>query len=378
MINYITSLKLINFRNHIYLAQEFGQKSVVIIGENGIGKTNILESISLLAPGRGLRSIKFEEIINNNSSSPRCKASLRLNKQPNFHEVNLELFRDDDNKFHKNIQFDGSNTKKFTELLTYISIIWLTPQMDQIVSGPSSERRKFFDRIVFNFYPQHAKNINYYEKLLRERSYILKTSRHEKKWLEAIEQKIVEYGLLAGKGRIEVCDFIQEIIYASEDEFPQVNLRLENDIEEMLTNHTHEEVADYFRKKLHDNRENDFIMHRTNTGIHRTDLLLYHKEKNIIASNCSTGEQKALLVNLILAQAYGLIIRNNSSPILLLDEIVAHLDEERRKELFKRINKLGLQSWMTGTERDLFTPMESQAEFYNLSEIGLKQIEYIA
>lgn len=376
MSNSITFLKLSHFRNHINLSSNFNKKHVIIVGDNGIGKTNILESISLLAPGRGLRNSKFEEMINNRSSNPSWKISVNLNNISDFHEIEINLHKDNNSKFHKKITFDGSN--KSPELLNDVPIVWLTPQMDQLVSGPSADRRKFFDRIVFNFYPEHAKLITKYEKLIKERSHILKNNRYEKIWLEAIEEKIVEYGIKAAKLRVKICSFLQETILSYRDQFPHIILKLNNDIEEMLQDHSLEEVEIYFKKKLYENRENDFIMGRTNTGIHRTDLILYHKEKNLIASNCSTGEQKAILVNLILAQAHGLISRNNANPILLLDEIVAHLDEERRRELFKRINSLGIQSWMTGTEPDLFIYMEDQAEIYNLNENGIKQIEFIS
>jgi DNA replication and repair protein RecF len=340
----LKSLHLSNYRNFKSKDFEFDGDISLILGNNGIGKTNILEAISLLSPGKGIRNSRPEEITkyseNNWNVSALCYGKLGTAK--------LDLtYSAEDHK--KKVSFNDSKITH-SELANFISVIWLTPQMDGIFLGPPNDRRKFLDRMVFSKIPNHASLVSKYEKLTRERMKILEDNGSDS-WAEIIEKEMAILGISITKNRIEIIDVINKDIEKIDPIFPHANLTLETGIAEILElEHPIDGVLAEFKAS----REKDRITGRNHFGAQRADIKTIFKGKNIPATHCSTGEQKALLISIILAQQ----ISSINKPILLLDEVFVHLDENRRKALGEFLVYNSAQTFVTTTEEETANYLE--------------------
>ena len=353
----LQSIELYNFRNHQTIRfLELGPESVVITGANGIGKTNILEAISLLTPSKGLRGAKIADLNNQNNPEHIWQIKAQLNSIYGLKEITTQRNIRPNNKTDSRlVQIDGQLIKKKTELAELLKIVWLTPPMQQLFIGSSSDRRNFFDQIVSNFSPEHSSYISKYELSMRERLKLLKNQQNDDYWLSALEQNMFNYGGLISDARMQTVGLLNKAIANNETAFPKAIISLIN-----------EPISGDYLKILKRNRGLDAASGRTNLGPHLYDLEVIYKSKNMPARFCSTGEQKALLLNLILAQVYALIDKYQVIPILLFDEIISHLDSKNRSLLFDEIIGLNAQSWLTGLEPKSFAQIDSVAKFIHL------------
>ena len=365
----ITTLALTDFRSYAAATLPITAGSVVLHGPNGAGKTNLLEAISLLTPGKGLRGATAAEMGRREPGEATGRAWA----------VMVEL--DDETRLGTGVQSAGAarrivridgETAQPGRLLDYLRPVWATPEQDRLFSDARADRLKFFDRLVFAADPDHAASVSIYEKALRERLRLLNDAQDGREadpvWLDALEVRLGEAGARAAVARVAALHTLQAAIDARGDRpFPQADLGLAGEAERMAeTGAEEDEIAASIREGLARARARDGAAGRSLFGPHRTDLTAIHREKNRPAAEGSSGEQKALVLNLILAQIARLsdhVETGAARPILLLDEAPAHLDERRRAALFDEITALDLQAFMTGTERDLFAGLEGRAQF---------------
>lgn len=346
------NLKLENFRNYNSLFFEPDPGITLIYGVNGIGKTNIIEAVSLLVPGRGIRNDKIADIDNIHTKLPW---KITSSVSGSFGKSEIKLSHNYDHKVKiskKEVIIDGLSVRGQNKILENISVSWLVPQMDQIFLENNIHRRKFFDRIIGNFSKNHNSMLAKYDYLVKERLNILKIRNHDIKWLEIIERKIAETSVVIAEARKNFCEYINEIIWRSEYSLPKAYIAFEGMIEKKLGKYSalqlEDEICDLLREYRNIDKENG----RSNTGIHRSDLVVYYREKNISAKYCSTGEQKSLLISLFLGEIFAHIKWYNRIPILLLDDIMSHLDTKKREMLFEIISHLGAQVIITAVDAD--------------------------
>lgn len=363
---FVQTLKLGNFRSYDSAAlQGLAEEMVVLYGCNGAGKTNILEAISLLSPGRGLRGAGALEMQRVNSSeawgvfaelgSPYGPTSIGTGLDPRTEK--------------RSVRINGAAAKSQNALAEYLSCVWLTPQMDRLFLDSSRERRKFLDRLVFAFDPGHAGRLTRYETALRERSKLLQESKREPGWLEGLEAQIAETGVAIAAARLDFAVKLQKACLQSHTEhFPLAGVTVTGSIEELLGKTPALEVERLFAYQLKQSRERDAQTGGAASGPHKSDLRVRYAAKKMPAEQCSTGEQKALLIGLVLAHARLIAAERGAPPLMLLDEVAAHLDEGRRAALYGLLQALGAQVWLTGTDRELFTAIEGQAQFFEVRE----------
>lgn len=370
---FLSSLSLHHFRNYEQVRLEISAAPVVLFGHNGAGKTNILEAISLLVPGRGLRRSKLADITNVQTGQPWVVAACVHGLQG---EVIIGTGRDMDAELQEKriTKIDGVSLKTQAELSEHLNILWLTPQIEQLFLEGASEGRKFLDRLVYGFDNQHASQINRYEQAMRERNRLLALGGADSSWLDAVEMTMAEKAASIASSRLMAIDHINHAVDESTLSFPKPWLAVEGLLERLLLEGKSAlEAEQAFIESLKANRYQDAGAGRTLIGTHRSEFMVTHKTRNIPAALCSTGEQKALILSILLAQSRASVNWRQVTPILLLDEVVAHLDPMRRLELFDEIRTLGAQVWMTGTDHTLF---EGIAEDAQLMEI--KQGELLA
>jgi DNA replication and repair protein RecF len=364
----IRHLSLTNFRSYRAASFDVAGRLVLLVGANGAGKTNLIEAISLLMPGRGLRRATFEEIAFSEGDgswavSTAVEGMLGLATLG----TGIEPPAADATPARK-CRVDREPVTSAAAFADHLRIVWLTPAMDQLFSGPASERRRFLDRLVLAVDAEHSSRVNALDRALRSRNRLLEDPRPDLHWLDAIEHETAELGVAVAALRAETVRRLQGALAARKDKaFPSAEIALDGWIECMLPDHPASEIEDRYRLVLRDNRAKDAAAGRTTDGPHLTDLAVVYAPKQIPAADASTGEQKALLIGLVLAHA-GLIAEMiGSSPLLLLDEVVAHLDPERRTALYDALDRLGAQVWMTGADPAAFTDIADRAEVYEIS-----------
>lgn len=359
----LTTITLTNFRNYESARINFDAQTTVIYGSNGSGKTNLLEAISLLTPGRGIRSCKLEDIKKHGQDEWSVFSEVDGYKVASGLEAGRQ---------RRTIKIDGEKQSGGNALAEYVSCVWLTPQIDGIFLEGSGDRRRFFDRLIYNFDPEHASRVAIYENAMRERLKLLKDGHNDPIWLKSLEQRMAEYGVAIAAARIEVIGYLQNAIDKSETDFPTPEIRIESDYEASLIESSALDVEEKLLADLAESRMHDMRSGRSNIGVHRSDFQVNFKEKNVPAHLCSTGEQKGLLISIILGLARLLRERRNKTPIILLDEVVAHLDETRRQQLFAELHNLGCQSFLTGTEKALFAGLLGQVQFFEVHNSEIK------
>lgn len=367
---FIQSLKLKSFRSYDTAAlANLSGGFIVLYGPNGAGKTNVLEAVSLLSPGRGLRMAKNTEIQKNDAPAAWAVAS-EIDAGHGIVKIGTGL---DPANEKRVIRINGVNVRAQSSLAEHLSVIWLTPQMDRLFLDSSSHRRKFLDRLIFAFDPGHAGRVSRYENAMSQRSKLLRDGRErggaDDSWLSGLEAQMAETGVSIAAARLGFTQRLQEA--AAKDQnphFPLALLEATGTIETLLQNAPALEVEDMFTYQLRQSRERDSITGGAASGPHKSDLAVRYADKNMAADQCSTGEQKALLIGLILAHARLIAAERGAAPILLLDEVAAHLDENRRAALYDVLEGTGAQVWLTGTDRNLFDALESRARFFEVRD----------
>lgn len=356
----LQSLNLTEYRNFSLFSSEFAPEINIFIGPNGSGKTNILESISLLCPGKGLKHSKYDEICKQGTNS--WKSNFTLESKLGAAQIDNYYNGDSRNRL---IHYNGAKIAS-TELANLLNIIWLTPQMEGLFLGPASNRRKFLDRLTYNFYPNHLKHLIKYDYYLQERSKCLADRDWELKssWLDIIEDKIVNEATLIYNAREESIKKIQSEINNLQTTFPKASLTISNLFEDLAI--TDLDFRNNYTHFLRSYRKKDSYSGRTSIGTHKADLLVEHQTTSKAAKFCSTGEQKALLISLMLASVNGIIASTKSKPIILLDELFVHLDQTRRQELSDYIMSTKIQTFITSTDMIGLQFLQDNANIINL------------
>jgi DNA replication and repair protein RecF len=339
----VNRLNLTDFRSYSSAEIAPGPGFVLLYGENGAGKTNVLEAVSLLTPGRGLRGAPLSEMARQGGSGAFAVAA-KLG-ETDIGTGTLPTAPD-----RRQVRINGAPAA-VNSLSEWLSVLWLTPAMDRLFSGSAGERRRFLDRLVLALEPAHAHHASRYEAAMRARNKLLADEAWDEAWLASLELAMAEHGTAIGAARARTVALLGERLdHAPQDQFARASISLEGWPGGDLT------------ASLRANRQRDAAAGRAVEGPHRQDLAVRHGAKAMPAANCSTGEQKALLLGLVLAHAELVADRRGEPPILLLDEVAAHLDPKRRAVLFDRLEGRG-QVWMTATEAALFDGIGAASRF---------------
>ena len=364
----ISHLRLNDFRNHADLELDFSGRSVVLVGQNGVGKTNVLEALSLFAPGRGFRRATLAEMARLGGSGG---FSVLADIEGAFGAVRIGTGAIPGEP-GRQILVDGEPQKGSERLSDHLRIIWLIPAMDGLFVGPAGDRRRFLDRLVLAVDPAHGRRVSAYEQAVTSRNRILETRNADGAWLDAVETEIATTGVAIAAARRETVHCLTRLIEArpeGSDVFPRAVVQLTGDVDTALEDAAAADVEDWLRADLKAGRSRDRAAGRTLVGPHRSDLSVRHAEKDMPASTSSTGEQKALLTGLVLAQAALVTELTGSPPVLLLDEVAAHLDSSRRRALVELIASLGVQAFMTGTDAAPFEGFSGEVEIIAIPDV---------
>ncbi len=341
-------------------------KNVVITGANGAGKTNILEAISMLTVGKGMRGTALHEhlrIRENSFGGSAAEANfwaVRANLQTANGECQLTAVYDAINAPKRVLKLEDDALPRQADILQYLSILWFLPTQSHLFQSGMSDKRKYFDRIVFSFDSSHATRINAYEHYMRERGRLLKIGNYDAQWVTAIEAKIAQYALEIVGVRLHILQLLNQSIQMLDDIFPKAILRFEGEVEQMMQSHEQPEIM--LQQSLKAARNIDARSGRCSLGAHKSQFHAIFSSNNRPAELCSTGEQKALLLSILMAQIKALQFNrplSNTPIILLLDEMVAHLDINRRNALFSLIKSSNIQVFATGTDDAIFINLEN-------------------
>ncbi len=373
----IRRLTLTDFRNYAGLRLATGVSLIALSGANGAGKTNILEAVSLLAPGRGLRGTPFDELPRQGGpASWAIAAEAETPAGPVSIGTGWSGQSEAGDGGGRLVVIDGEVQRSSGALGHHMRVLWLTPAQDRLFAGPASERRRFLDRLVAAFDPEHGARILVFEKVMRERNLLLEEQRPDQAWLSSLEAHMAEAAVAISAARLVGLEALQTHISEGRDasSFPWADVAVEGEIESLVAAKPAVQVEDEYRKVLRDSRGLDRAAGRTLRGPHRSDLVVAHGVKQMPAGQCSTGEQKALLIGLVLAQARAVKALAGSPPILLLDEVAAHLDRARRKSLLEALAALGAQSWMTGTDAQLFEAIGDHGVIFHVEDGQVREV----
>ena len=362
---------LTDFRNYGEAVLALGPGLVVLSGDNGAGKTNVLEALSLLTPGRGLRRATLGEMERDVAADG---FAVHARVEGAFGDVEIGTGTagerlSETEPASRRVRINGAAARSADAMLEWLRVIWLTPAMDALFTGPTAERRRFIDRLVLAVDPAHGRRALDYEKAMRGRNRLLADNVHDDRWFEAIETQMAETGAAIAAARVEIVRLMRAMIdrLPADGAFPQADIALEGTLEDALASHAAVDVEEAFRRGLAEHRARDRAAGRSLEGPHRSDLVVRHRPKDMPAALCSTGEQKALLTGLVLSHARLVAELTGAAPILLLDEIAAHLDAGRRAALFDILIDLDCQAFMTGTDRSLFSSLDGRARFLRVA-----------
>jgi DNA replication and repair protein RecF len=366
---FIRRLTLTNFRSYHAAQIELGAAGpVVLTGANGAGKTNLIEAISLLAPGRGLRRATMEELAFSEGDgawavSAEIEGMLGLATLG----TGIDPPAGEDSAPSRKCRVDRESVSSAAAFADHLRVVWLTPAMDPLFNGPASERRRFLDRLVLAVDAQHSSRVAALERSLRSRNRLLEDARSDSHWLDAVEHETAEIAVAVAAARAETVARLSAALAAARDEgFPRAEIALGGWMEQLMPDHSAIEIEDRYRALLKDSRARDAAAGRTLDGPHLSDLAVTHAGKGIAAREASTGEQKALLIRLVLAHAGLIKDMTGFAPLLLLDEIVAHLDPGRRAALYDALANLGAQVWMTGADPAAFGDIVGRAQVFEV------------
>jgi DNA replication and repair protein RecF len=350
----LAHLALSDFRSYADLALPVDAPLIALAGENGAGKTNILEAISLLSPGRGLRRAEFADMARSGAGGGFA-VSVRLADDT---QIGLGLGEPDETgRRSRNQRINGAPSSSLNAVSEHVRVVWLTPEQDGLFRGSAGDRRRFLDRLVLAIDAEHGARVTALERALRDRNRILDERPHDAGWLDAIERQVAELGVAVAAARAEAVTRLGALIEETRDDtspFPWAMLALEGELDRLVAALAAVDAEDAYQALLKQNRPRDKAAGRTLIGAQATDLKVRHGPKDIAAEQGSTGEQKALLVGLVLAHARLVAAMSKLAPIVLMDEIAAHFDPRRRTALYEALGELGCQVWMTGADEGLF------------------------
>lgn len=364
----VRRLTLTDYRCYARMRMETDSRPVVLTGANGAGKTNVLEALSFLAPGRGMRRAALAEVGRHGSPSPAWAVAAVLDGPAG--RVEIGTGREGASE-RRTIRIDGQAAKART-LAGLVSALWLTPAMDRLFIEGTGGRRRFLDRLVLGQDDGHAARSGAYEHAMRERSRLLRAGGADGKWLTVLEEGMARHGVAVAKARLAAVARLDAACRLGIGAFPAAHLSLGGEIEDWAAALPEAEAEDRFRQGLARLRGRDAAAGGATLGPHRSDLAVRHGGKDMPAGQCSTGEQKAVLVSIVLAQARVRTELSGLAPLLLLDEVVAHLDETRRLALFDELAGLNAQSWMTGTDESMFAGLGDRAQFFRVADASVQ------
>ena len=359
-------LKLSDFRNYAALSLAFDPRHVVLTGDNGSGKTNLLEAVSFLSPGRGLRRAPYDDVARVGALGG---FSIFADVEGMEGEVAIGTGTESvEESATRRLRLNGTAARTIEELTDHLRVLWLTPAMDGLFTGPSADRRRFLDRLVLSLDPAHGRRASDFERAMRSRNRLLSEGRFDPSWLTGLESQMASLGIAMALARQEMLGLLTRLVAEGGDgtPFPTAALALSGFLDGQFDRPA-VDLEETYELMLQDSRHRDAAAGRTLDGPHRADLLVRHAAKDIEAERCSTGEQKALLVGLILAHARLVANMTGHAPVLLLDEIAAHLDPGRRAALFDLVDALGGQAFMTGTDASLFSALGERAQYFTVS-----------
>jgi DNA replication and repair protein RecF len=361
----LSRLRLKDFRCYSEAELHCDARPIVLTGPNGAGKTNLLEAISFLSPGRGLRRATLFEVSRHRQGDHSWGVSTTIQGSNFTHEIatGIEIGQESERRL---IKIDSENVRSQANLTEYLNIIWLTPQMDRIFQEATSARRRFLDRLIYSLDPEHARRLARYEHYLRERTRVLKMGITDPHWLATLEQQMGASGVAIAASRKSFIEMFSQSQARISGTFPQPILHIQGQVEEWLETEPALIVEERLIDLLASSRKHDGEVGGAREGPHRTDLKVYLNSQDRPADQCSTGEQKALLLAIILATARLKAYSDQKRPIILLDEVVAHLDEGRRQALFEEILALNMQAWMTGTDSAVFLSMSTKFQHFHI------------
>ena len=386
----LTHLALTQFRNYRHVVLDLEPAPVVLLGDNGAGKTNLLEAISLLGPGSGLNRAKLSEIdfrgpgnqanmawaVHAKLSVPGGEYALGTGRDP---MGPAQIGRD-----RRLARINGAPAKSQADFAEILSVQWLVPAMDRLFDDAAASRRRFLDRLVGGIEPSHASRVAAYETAMRERARLLRgevaaSDSDLRSWLDGLEAEMAALAVAIAAARREAVAALNAALGEAETAFPRAGLMVAGSVEGWLEQGPALAAEDLLKARLAAARASDAAAGVTEWGTHRSDLEVFYIGRSLggaplRAAECSTGEQRALLLSITLAEARLTRRRRGQAPVLLLDEAVAHLDRARREALFAEILALGLQAWCSGTEREPFQPLAGAAQFFEIEDGRLRRL----
>jgi DNA replication and repair protein RecF len=366
----ILKLKLSNFRSYRQAALDLDGRTALFLGPNGAGKTNILEAVSFLTPGRGLRRATLEDVAaTEGDGSWAVAVEIEGALGEAALGTGIEAPSGDENPQRKS-RIDREPVSSAAAFADHLRVVWLTPEMDGLFLGPASERRRFLDRLVLAIDAEHSARVSGLDRALRSRNRLLEEQNFDSRWMDAIEHEVAELAIAVAAARAETVRRLAGEIEASRDAaggFPTAQIALDGEVERALEIESATEVEERYRERLRDNRVRDRAAGRTLEGPHRSDLIVLHAEKAIEAARASTGERKALLVGVILSHARLVASMHGFAPVVLLDDVAAFLDSERRAALFAALEKLGAQVLVTGVDESAFSALDPAAARFRVT-----------
>ena len=370
----VRRILLRDFRSYATLDLNVEGRLIVLCGENGAGKTNLLEALSLFSPGRGLRRAELGECARIGGTGG---FSLSIEVEEDGATRQLGSGWSEADGVERRNRIDRAPVPSSRAFCDWLRLVWLTPAMDSLLSGPASERRRFLDRFVLAIDPNHGARVGRFERALRSRNRLLEQRARNASWLDAVEREAAELGVAIAAARFECVSRLQALIATERDDFspfPWGKLALRGEVEALAAGSPALEAEERYRALLRDNRGRDSAAGRTLIGPHLGDLEVWHGPKGALAATASTGEQKALLVGLALAHARLVADMSGIAPVALLDEIAAHFDPRRRAALFDAIERIGGQAFLTGADPAVFVGLEGRATIFDVSaETGVRR-----
>ena len=364
----VRQVRLTDFRNYRQLRLDCGPEPVVLVGANGAGKTNLLEALSFLVPGRGLRRARLDELARRPSGEEPAASSWAVAATLDTPEgrlavgTGIEFPRAEGGLARRLVRIDGRPATSQTALGLHVAAVWLTPQQDRLFLDGPAERRRFLDRLVTALHPEHAADVAAHENAMRQRSRLLGEGNRDPHWFTVLEDTMARHGVALAAARADTVQRLDAAARLGVGPFPRASLAMAGEVDGWIASMPAIDAEDRMRAELAAGRLRDAAAGTTSCGPHRSDLGVRHLDLDLPAADGSTGQQKALLVSIALAHARLVALARGRPPLLLLDEIAAHLDAERRAALSDEIVALGAQSWMTGTDAGLFEPLAGRAQ----------------
>ena len=373
----VRQLRLTDFRNYRQLRLDCDISPVVLVGDNGAGKTNLLEALSFLAPGRGLRRARLDEVGRKphedepTPTSGRTWAVAATLDTPDGRlaiGTGIEPAKSEGGLPRRVVRIDGRPASSQTALGHHVAAVWLTPQLDRLFLDGASERRRFLDRLVTALHPEHAGDVAAYENAQRQRARLLGEGNRDPHWFTALEDIMARHGVALATNRADTVQRLDAAARLGVGPFPRAALAMAGEVDGWIASMAAIDTEDRLRAELAASRLRDAEAGTTCVGPHRSDLAVRYLDFDMPAAEGSTGQQKAILVSIALAHARLVALSRGRPPLLLLDEIAAHLDGERRAALFDEVVALGVQSWMTGTDAELFKPLAGRAQILRVTD----------